>query len=398
MSALFPPTADAPTGPSRPFPARMVLALAFLLVMGTAILSASRNQTESFRIGSAATPAAGAVSDRPDYQIGFAPDTPASYIHSSTALETRDGRLLVAWYAGTQEGTRDTLIHSAALDLKTGQWGPRRVLLSRQQLAAGTHRRVKKLGNPVLARLPDGRLGLFVVSTAAFGWAASHINVAVSEDEGVSFSTFRHLQLSPWFNISTLVRAPASSYANGDLLLPVYHEFMGKFGEVLRIDENLEIRAKKRLTWGRDTLQPAVAVPAQGNGAVAFLRSARRNVHRMTIVHRDPSTGLWGDPIVTSMPNPNSGLDVLRVPDGSILMAFNDDPVHRMNMTIARSRDNGSTWERLALVEEGGPKSKDVSYPTLVRTSNGDYHLFYSWRNQRIRHLRFNQAWLDAQS
>ncbi len=377
---------------------RLLLGGLFAVIMGTAVYSAYIDRDTGWRIAqppvSVKRPASAA---EPFYHRDFAPDVPANYLHSATALETRDGRMLAAWYAGAQEGTRDTRIHGAYFDPASGQWSDSQVLLTRQELSEGTGRHVKKLGNPLLVRLPDQRLGLVVVSTAAFGWAASNLNVAVSSDEGGSWDAFRHLQLSSWFNISTLVRGSARAYADGDLLIPVYHEFMGKFGEILRLDENLEVVAKQRLTWGRDTLQPAVAAPSGENGAVAFLRSADRSVHRITMVHRDPTTGEWGDPVVTSLPNPNAGLDALRAQDGSVLLVFNDDAVDRKNLTLARSTDNGSTWQRLAVIEKGDTKPNDVSYPSLLQMSDGSYQLLYSWRTKRIRHVQFNQAWVDAQ-
>lgn len=388
-------TTTPESGPDR----RLLLAAAaFLLVMASSLYQAVRDlpATQAIAEQQAVTASAPAAT-APLYVRDFVPDTPARYVHSASAVDLGDGRLLAFWYAGEEEGTRDTKIYGARFDPQRREWGPLEVLLTRPQLAAGLGRKVKKLGNPVMTMLPDGRLALLVVSTAAFGWAASNINVLVSSDEGRSWDSFRQLQLSPWFNLSTLVRGVPRRYENGDLLVPVYHEFMGKFGEILRLDEHQEVVSKKRLTWGRDTLQPTVAAPLDEDGAVAFLRSARRDVHRVTMIHRDPQTGAWGEPVVTQLPNPNTGLDALRLPDGGILLAFNDHPVDRTHLTLARSDDNGASWQRLQVVEEGAPKSRDVSYPALVHGSDGTYHLFYSWRTSEIRHVMFNQAWLDAQ-
>ncbi len=392
-SAAFPANA-----PARPEMRRLLVAAAFLVIMGSGIWQAWRSMPATQAIAAPAPlqPVAG-TGAKPFFSRDFLPDTPAHYTHSASAIDLGGGRLLAFWYAGTEEGTRDTRIYGTRFDPQRREWGPLEVLLTREQLAEGLDRKIKKLGNPVMTRLEDGRLAMLVVSTAAFGWAASNINVLVSADEGHNWQQFRQLQLSPWFNISTLVRGVPRLYENGDLLVPVYHEFMGKFGEILRLNDRMEVVSKKRLTWGRDTLQPAVAAPHEEDGAVAFLRSARRDVHRVTMIHRDPQTGTWGDPVVTQLPNSNTGLSVLRIRDGSILLAFNDHPVDRTHMTLARSADNGATWQRLHMVEEGGRKARDVSYPALLQGEDGTYHLFYSWRTSEIRHVMFNQAWLDAQ-
>ncbi len=375
----------------------LLAAAAFLALMASSLYRAAQSVPATEAIAEApAGMSAPTASPTPLYVRDFVPETPARYVHSASAVDLGDGRLLAFWYAGEEEGTRDTKIYGARFDPLRNEWGPLEILLTRPQLAQGLGRKVKKLGNPVMTMLPDGRLALLVVSTAAFGWAASNINILLSSDEGKSWDSYRQLQLSPWFNLSTLVRGVPRHYANGDLMVPVYHEFMGKFGEILRLDARQEVVSKKRLTWGRDTLQPTVAAPLDADGAVAFLRSARRDVHRVTMVHRDPQTGTWGDPVVTQLPNPNTGLDALRMADGGILLAFNDHPVDRTHLTLARSDDNGASWKRLWVVEVGGPKSRDVSYPALLHAGDGTYHLFYSWRTSEIRHVMFNQAWLDA--
>ena len=40
---------------------------------------------------------------------------------------------------------------------------------------------------------------------------------------------------SPFVNVSTLVRSNPFRYADGSIGLPAYHEFIGKFAELIRI-------------------------------------------------------------------------------------------------------------------------------------------------------------------
>jgi predicted neuraminidase len=35
------------------------------------------------------------------------------------------------------------------------------------------------------------------------------------------------------------------------------------------------------------------------------------------------------------------------------------------------------------------------SYPWMLRTSDGVFHLLYTWNRTRIKHIEFNQSWLD---
>jgi len=39
--------------------------------------------------------------------------------------------------------------------------------------------------------------------------------------------------------------------------------------------------------------------------------------------------------------------------------------------------------------------SFEFSYPSLIRTSGGEFHLVYTWNEAFIKHVQFSQAWLD---
>ena len=39
--------------------------------------------------------------------------------------------------------------------------------------------------------------------------------------------------------------------------------------------------------------------------------------------------------------------------------------------------------------------SFEFSYPSLIRTRRGDYHLVYTWNEAFIKHVHFSPAWLD---
>src|SRR5690606_1030806 len=154
---------------------------------------------------------------------------------------------------------------------RTGLWGEEVVLATREETQQGVKRFIRKLGNPVLAVTPDQRLWLFYVSVSIGGWAASSINAMYSDDMGHSWSTPRQLVTSPFLNISTLVRGAPVLHADGSIGLPVYHEFLGKFGEYLHLDADGRVLAKSRISDGRFSLQPTV-VPLDQQRAIALMR------------------------------------------------------------------------------------------------------------------------------
>ena len=123
-------------------------------------------------------------------------------------------------------------------------------------------------------RAADGTLWLFYVSVSLGGWAGSSITMMTSDDDGASWNTPRRLVTSPFINISTLVKGAPFLYADGTMGLPVYHEFVSKFAEILRLDKTGKVIDKQRLAaGGQGTLQPVVLVQgAGGAGAHALFR------------------------------------------------------------------------------------------------------------------------------
>jgi predicted neuraminidase len=49
--------------------------------------------------------------------------------------------------------------------------------------------------------------------------------------------------------------------------------------------------------------------------------------------------------------------------------------------------------ERLMSTAQGN--SFEFSYPSLIRTKRGDFHLIYTWNRAFLKHVEFNQAWLN---
>ena len=37
----------------------------------------------------------------------------------------------------------------------------------------------------------------------------------------------------------------------------------------------------------------------------------------------------------------------------------------------------------------------EYSYPSLIRTRDGDFHLLYTWNRAYIKHVHFDPAWID---
>ena len=164
----------------------------------------------------------------------------------------------------------------------------------------------------------------------------------------------RRLVTSPFLNISTLVRGPAVLHGDGSLGLPVYHEFLGKFGEYLRIDGDGRVVDKARMSSGYSSLQPVV-VPLAPERALGLLRQSGTSSPRVLTVESRDAGASWSEMTATPLANPDAAVAALRMSSGELLIAFNDSETDRSNLSLAISGDDGDSWELVHVLEPPGP-------------------------------------------
>ena len=329
-------------------------------------------------------------------------------VHSATATELANGDIGVFWYAGSREGSPDVAIYSRFLRkggenrTETG-WSDIRRVIDRKASADGLQRYIRKLGNPTVLYHQD-KLWLFYVTVSFGGWAASSINLIQSDDHGQTWSSPQRLITSPFINISTLVRERPLSARDGTVLLPVYHEFIGKFSEVLRLDSQGNVIDKYRINHGRRAIQPVV-VPTSQNDAVVFIRNATEDSGSSILTSATRDGGVSWKPLGSlGLPNPNAAITSIFLDDADeLLLVFNNDHEERDDLTMAYTENNPSAlpgdWQTIHEFENAkdhGPGAEKIhnpySYPFLLKTSDGDFHLFYSWQRKYIKHVFFNRA------
>jgi predicted neuraminidase len=419
---------------NRKFAQRLLLALV-VIAFGAAFYKVVHHPAHSsFQITAVGAQQSG--SQKPEFHTDFVSIQQNISTHAASLVELGDGRIRAFWFAGSREGAPDVVIRTAVFDPATNAWSPERSIVNRAETERALLRYVKKIGNPVAQRAPDGRLWLYYVTVSLGGWAGSSITAVVSTDDGATWGKPRRLITSPFINISTLIKGTPFLYSDGTMGLPVYHEFIGKFGELLRIDGNGNLITKQRLSDGKSTLQPVVLITSPQH-ALVLMRRSGNSPKRVISTMTDDAGQHWSAPRPTALDNPDAAISGVVLPDGKMLVVLNNIEDGRDALSLVVSADDGKTWKTVYQLEDqrGQPTDPvnfglvaaklaratdpgiadasayaksaqrnkcvaqhceyEFSYPYLIRTRSGDFDLVYTWNRSFIKHVRFNRAWLD---
>jgi predicted neuraminidase len=378
-------------------------------------------------------------------------------VHVASLTELKDGTLAAVWYGGKYEGSKDTFIFlTTHAPGKDNSWTEPRGIVGRTSATKELKRYIKKVGNPLIFSDAEDRLWLLFVTVSVGGWSGSSLNVKISEDRGETWSPAQRLTLSPFFNISELARNNPVPLEGGGFAIPIYHEFIGTFSEMLRLrliknfagcrgaprrgdptilkgDNQKKLNKsfvgsvttgdsftkepligwvrrtpaggkkkskeyyafqyhKSRMTWGRCFIQPSVVV--QGDHKAAAFYRGHFNNRKVTVAISEDTGVSWSEPVPLDLPNPGSGLNALRLSENRILLAYNDNKYNRENLSLAVLDENGRNPRRVTALEN--TPGEEFSYPYMLRTRDGNIHLVYTWHRKRIKHVVFNEAWLET--
>ena len=374
-------------------PAAIRASLVFLgLALAAAIWQVPRPPEPRFVVAPATAPSTADSSFR---FISMGQSTPSA--HASSIAVMPDGSLLVAWFGGEREGARDVAIQMARVRTSDGAVLDQWVSLTCERLAALTHRVIRILGNPVIWVDRKGRIHMHVVSVSYGGWSGSSINQLASDDGGKTWIECRRLILSPLFNFSTLVRNQIVPLSDGTLGLPAYHEFICKWGLWVRLtNDGRVLQADRMQKYDGGWLQPAVA-PTSATDAIAVRRSASR-FFRVIGVNKTTNGGVsWPMKGSLEIPNPNASVSMIRLMDGSLLIATNPLANGRNVLQLFRSIDGGATWTASRTIQRDDRETNsEFSYPFLAQGTDGTIHLSYTWHRKGIRLCSFTPAWLET--
>ncbi len=228
--------------------------------------------------------------------------------HAATVLQLPNGNFLAAWFAGTREGAPDVAIWLATRDKNLQRWSEPRIVADVDNLPHW---------NPVLF-YDNGTVYLFYRTGYTIpNWQSWVIE---SNDGGQTFSNPEPLPdgfLGPIKNKPILM-------SDGNWLCPSSRESANEWFCVMEIfspRHNLWTKSEpiKVKTLPKGIIQPTVWESIPGN-IHALMRSTDGWIYR---ADSSDYGRTFSEPYRTDLPNPNSGIDCVRLADGRVVLVYN---------------------------------------------------------------------------
>ena len=313
--------------------------------------------------------------------------------HAATIVELKDRDLLAAWFAGSGEGKPDVAIWGSRN--AQGTWSKPFELAREPRIATY---------NPVLFFSRDSTLWLYY----KFGPGPSEWTAArrFSHDDGKTWSPIEHLPAGLYGPIKNKPLVLADGVIISGVSVESYLSWAcwverstddgrtwTKHGPIVVAPE---FSAMRRSASGSPPTNPAARVAEDTYGIIQPTIVPLSKDRLRIFVRSGPSVGricfadsidggvTWTNAKPTVLPNPNSGIDSVRLVDGRILMVYNHSTSDRTPLNIAISADGGNTWAAAATLEEA---PGEYSYPAVIQSSNRDIHVVYTWNRRRIKHV-----------
>lgn len=324
-------------------------------------------------------------------------DKPFASCHASHLAVLPGGDILAVWFAGSREGADDSAIWCSRRT--GGKWS------QPVQIAAGEG---EPCWNPVLMNLPGGELLLFYkIGRLIKEWRTL---CKTSKDGGRTWSEASELVAGDRGGRGP-VRNKVAVLSDGAWIAPasvedgIWTSFADRSddqGLTWKRSEDIgipgidrkdihavrsDIPVSEQSFYGRGVIQPSVWESRPGQVHM-LMRSSEGFIYRSD----SQDGGLhWSEAYPTTVPNNNSGMDVVRMDDGTLVLCCNPVGINwgpRTPLVLMASSDNGLTWTKEAVLEEG---EGEFSYPAII--ADGDHiYLTYTWNRVNIAYRKLRRS------
>lgn len=305
---------------------------------------------------------------------------PFKQAHASTLVCLDNSEYLIAWFGGTEEKHDDVGIWMTKGDGENWSF-PIEVVKIREE----PH------WNPVLFRNSENEIVLFFKVGAEIAiWETWYIQ---SFDNGETWSEPKELVEGD--------RGGRGPVRNKPIILSNGHWLAGASDESGVWRSFVDISKDDGKTWMKTDFLAFDQDSLGGEGMIqpTLWESENGHIHMLLrtsggYIYRSDSEDYghtWKSPYKTDLPNPNSGIDLVKLDNGVLALLYNPDNKNwgsRADLKLAISEDNGLTWIDVLDVEHG-QKDEEYSYPAIVSCGN-NVALTYTWNRSNVAFKQIN--------
>ena len=303
------------------------------------------------------------------HELIFEKDKHFAECHASTILKVGE-KLLCAYFAGTKEGKDDVRIFLSVNE--NGKWREPKQMTFTDDIPCW---------NPVLFEY-DGTIFLFYKAGKKIPeWQTFYM----TSKDGENWSEPAELVEGDTSGGRGPVKNKAIRLSDGRIAAPASVETKIKW------DAFVDISADGGKTWQKSDYMGFSHLGAKGKGIIqptlweadgkiyALLRSTESRV--LKSVSED---GIhWSKCEKTKLPNNNSGIDCVKLRNGSVVVIHNPidaDWGDRNIISYAITDDNGETFTEPVTIEEDSDTEAEFSYPAVI--TDGEY-LYITYTHYR---------------
>ncbi len=311
----------------------------------------------------------------------YPPKTVTNSCHASTVLPLSDGSVVAAWFGGSAEGNNDVKIWVSIRE--NGKWSqPYSVSVDGEPLPHW---------NPVLFLRENGEIILyFKYGKPIPNWVTYF---CVSKDGGNSFSKPQILVPGDNDGGRGPVKNKAIRLSNGTVVAPASKETVTKNWKCfvdISYDDGLTFQHSNFVLRPKKNLKPVGMIQPtlweDEKGLHMFIRTNAGHIYRSDS-HNGGKT--WCKAYETPMGNPNSGIDVTKLGDGTLILIMNpifENWGDRAPLVLLASKDGGETFEEIYQCEST-TGDHEFSYPAIVSVDKV-LHITYTHEREGIVYQR----------
>lgn len=327
------------------------------------------------------------------YEHIFTPEKYFPQCHASTLLKLENGEILSSWFAGTRESHQDVAIWYSRR--KENKWSNPVKVADEEDIPCW---------NPVLFSDEKGIIYLFYkVGENPRSW---HTKYITSDNGGNLWSQPEELIEGDIGGRGPVKNKPII-LSDGTWLAPASIE------KYTHWDAFVDITRDEGKTWFKSGVIPLNHEKLKGKGVIqpTLWESEPGKVHMLLrstegFVYRSDSNdyGLtWNEAYATKLPNNNSGIDLIKLEDGNLVLVYNPIDVNwgaRTPIVCSVSEDNGQTWGDYYILDHTdnpmGKNKNELSYQTIISAEKPEFsypaiisyknHVFitYTWHRRTI--------------